>query len=518
MGGYEKKSKDEYYGPGFLESIKNLSESELREQLNLFSKKDHKWLPYNDCTWVALQDLDKRVVDKNHEILPFYSRKNRAIKIEDCGASNDQWNREHVYPSGRFRQDNNVRNIKSEPENDSRRENSFAFNDLHHLVATDVSVNGKERGNLDFGDVGDDAVTKPDDDDCKECKRSLDYFQPGKGQRGEVARKLFYMDIRYDNDSTLNLRLQKSTTSGEGKNFALGDLYTLLKWHCQNAVSPDENVRNNGVQSWQGNRNPFIDYPELVEKIYGKTCKCILSPRAEDCESKQIKVRIISALVNPEGDDQGKETVTIKNYGNSLISLTGWTISGNNGNLSDLEGKDLGEGETYKINGLGKDGFAQLTNRAASKITLYNNDAKLVDEVTYDKTTSGVELRNDDFTRVSDIIKVRIVSALVNPNGSDTNKETVTIENFGSASVNLAGWTVKGNNDKTSPLEGIDLAPGKRYVIKGLGAASDSAQLKNKVGSKITLFDGAQIEIDQVTYDKTTSGVEIRKDNFSREL
>ena len=85
--------------------------------------------------------------------------------------------------------------------------------------------------------------------------------------------------------------------------------------------------------------------------------------------------------------------------------------------------------------------------------------------------------------------------------------------------MNLAGWTVKGNNDKTSPLEGIDLAPGKRYVIKGLGAASDSsAQLRNEVGSTITLFDGAQIEIDQVTYDKTTSGVEIRKDNFSREL
>jgi hypothetical protein len=112
---------------------------------------------------------------------------------------------------------------------------------------------------------------------------------------------------------------------------------------------------------------------------------------------------------------------------------------------------------------------------------------------------------------------VRIISALVNPEPTDAENETVTIKNCGDVRIDLTGWTIKGNNDNTSRLMKKELLAGEKYTIKGLGK-SGSAQLKNKAGSTITLYADAERKnvIDKVTYDKTTPGEEIGTDNFSR--
>ena len=183
---------------------------------------------------------------------------------------------------------------------------------------------------------------------------------------------------------------QKKKAKDKDQTFELGDLESLLKWHCAKGVTPEEKSRNDRVQSWQGNRNPFIDYPELVEKIYGKKC---------DSSDDIIKVRIVSALVNPDGRDANRETVTIENLGNTSVNLKGWTIAGRNDNKSDLEDTELAPGERYVIEGLGRSGSAQLTNRVDSTITLYDDAQNVIDEVTYDRTTSGEEIGEDNFSR-----------------------------------------------------------------------------------------------------------------------
>ena len=48
----------------------------------------------------------------------------------------------------------------------------------------------------------------------------------------------------------------------------LGYLSELLRWHCNYPVSDTERIRNNGVQTWQGNRNPFIDRPQYAKQIW----------------------------------------------------------------------------------------------------------------------------------------------------------------------------------------------------------------------------------------------------------
>jgi hypothetical protein len=55
-------------------------------------------------------------------------------------------------------------------------------------------------------------------------------------------------------------------------------LQLLLKWHRQDPVSLKEVRRNEEVSKIQGNRNPFIDYPQLVEYVWGADSSLAFEP------------------------------------------------------------------------------------------------------------------------------------------------------------------------------------------------------------------------------------------------
>jgi endonuclease I len=79
--------------------------------------------------------------------------------------------------------------------------------------------------------------------------------------RGDVARILFYMAIRYDG-------LTLKDVLGDAENTAMGKLSTLLRWNAEDGVDDFERQRNNRIYSYQGNRNPFIDFPKLADAIW----------------------------------------------------------------------------------------------------------------------------------------------------------------------------------------------------------------------------------------------------------
>ena len=105
------------------------------------------------------------------------------------------------------------------------------------------------------------------------------------GRRGDVARALFYMDVRYEGGThgitdaaepdlilTDSNGLIVSDTS-ENKSVAyMGMLSVLLEWHEADPVDDVERARNDTVYSYQGNRNPFIDHPEWVHCVFEDTC------------------------------------------------------------------------------------------------------------------------------------------------------------------------------------------------------------------------------------------------------
>lgn len=200
---------------------------------------DHTQLSY-DQVWLALRETDEDPSNKNNVIL-FYSGVSRSKTAN--GGNVGQWNREHTWAKSH----GNFGTSKG------------PGTDVHHLRPTDVQVNSS-RGNLDF-DNGGDFIKN-----CDECKRASNSFEPPNRVKGDVARILFYMATRYEQGDKVDLELNEKLGNGSAPYH--GKLSTLLKWHEQDPVDEFESNRNDIIQKWQGNRNPFIDHPEWVNLIW----------------------------------------------------------------------------------------------------------------------------------------------------------------------------------------------------------------------------------------------------------
>lgn len=202
----------------------------------------HTQLSYDEA-WEALRETDEDPKNKSNVIL-FYSGESRSKNSNGGGVG--QWNREHTWAKSH----GNFGTSKG------------PGTDIHHLRPTDVQVNSS-RGNLDFDNGGSPVKG------CNGCFKTASSFEPPDHVKGDVARILFYMATRYEKGDKVDLELNEKL--GNGSNPYHGKLSTLLKWHEQDPVDEFELNRNNIIQKWQGNRNPFIDHPEWVNLIWKQT-------------------------------------------------------------------------------------------------------------------------------------------------------------------------------------------------------------------------------------------------------
>ena len=201
---------------------------------------DNTRLSY-DAVWTALKDTDQDPNNTNN-VIELYT--GRSIAKSSNGGNAGQWNREHVFAQSRG----------------GFTTSAGPGTDLHHLRAEDVTVNGT-RGNKDF-DNGGTAVSG-----CTDCWTDGDSFEPRDAVKGDVARMLFYMAVRYEGDDGF-YDLELSTVSGSAVP-RIGDLDVLLAWNAADPVDAFEMRRNDRIHAqWQGNRNPFIDHPEWATAIW----------------------------------------------------------------------------------------------------------------------------------------------------------------------------------------------------------------------------------------------------------
>lgn len=223
----------------------------LRAAINKDISKDHKQLTYSEV-WTVVTHSDEDPTDDTKVVLIYKGTSiGKGLNAGLAGNGGDNWNREHVWSKSH-----------GFPDQDQ-----WAYTDAHHLRPADASINS-ERSNLDFNEGGEALTEAP------ENKKDNDSFEPRDEVKGDVARMMFYMDVRYEgaaSDNTPNLVLVKDevTESGEPE---FGNLCTLYKWHQEDPVSDFEKNRNNVVYEFQGNRNPFIDRPEWVQEIFGPAC------------------------------------------------------------------------------------------------------------------------------------------------------------------------------------------------------------------------------------------------------
>ncbi|MFH8369925.1 endonuclease I family protein [Streptomyces sp. NPDC018031] len=213
---------------------------ELKQALHTIISDQTK-LSYDDV-WEALKVTDEDPSNPANVILLYTGR---SQSKESNGTGDDDWNREHVW-------------AKSHGDFGTA---TGPGTDIHHLRPTDLTVNST-RGSKDFDAGGDELQEAPGnytDDDS---------FEPRDAVKGDVARMILYMAVRYDGDDGFP-DLEPNDQVGNGSAPHIGRLSVLKKWNDEDPPDDFESKRNQVIfDQYQHNRNPFIDHPEWVNEIW----------------------------------------------------------------------------------------------------------------------------------------------------------------------------------------------------------------------------------------------------------
>ncbi|MFI8287655.1 endonuclease I family protein [Streptomyces sp. NPDC085614] len=212
---------------------------ELKTALHTIVSRQTK-LSYDEV-WDALQTTDEDPDNPGNVIL-LYSGRSQAKAAHGSGA--DDWNREHVW-------------AKSHGDFGTA---TGPGTDIHHLRPEDASVNAT-RGNLDFDNGGDPV------DEAPGSKVDGDSFEPRDAVKGDVARMILYMAVRYDGSDGFP-DLEPNDRVGNGSAPFMGSLTALRQWNDADPPDAFEKARNERIFGIQKNRNPFVDHPEWVAAIW----------------------------------------------------------------------------------------------------------------------------------------------------------------------------------------------------------------------------------------------------------
>lgn len=234
---------------GYYSSLEGLSGAALKQALqdiiaNPTVVRAHS---YGDITDI-LKTADQNPLNSNQVWLMYVETPRAKFDFQTSSNSAGKWNREHIYPQSRGGFADGTSDTADGiniwvPTNANDILAGHA--DAHHLRAEDGPENSL-RNNKDYGLTG--------------------YNGPSGSQnswKGDVARAVFYMAVRYNGLNVVNGDIP-DTTVGQ-----LGDLATLLAWNNLDPKDDFEMNRNNYIYTWQVNRNPFIDYPNLADYIFG---------------------------------------------------------------------------------------------------------------------------------------------------------------------------------------------------------------------------------------------------------
>ena len=195
--------------------------------------------------------------------------------------TNKSWQREHAFCASLMTGSSTGDAVKTKGR----------ATDFHNLFASESSANGS-RGNKNYGIVSNKTPGNYTDRTTNEGQDGYCYnttvFEPGNYDKGRVSRAIFYMATMYKNeeyDSTNGVTMKGLTivedpvsyVSGNGCAFAHGNLSALLTWNNSYAVDYLEMQHNISVYRdiytgdgyAQGNRNPYVDFPSLVDYAFG---------------------------------------------------------------------------------------------------------------------------------------------------------------------------------------------------------------------------------------------------------
>ncbi len=291
---------------GYYDSVDTSSPQSLRESLHEIID-DHQRFPYTSSdtdTWDILELADENQ-ENDQQIITLYSN----TDFYKQGGGNDFYNREHTWPKS-----------YGFPDNDA--ELNYPYTDTHALFLSDGDYN-YARSNHPYDSCdescfeyatdanngrGGEGGGYPGDSNWETGLYTEGKWEVWNGRRGDVARALMYLDVRYEGgkhgitgasepDLILTDELQRIDSSRTGNNEPvayMGMLSVLLDWHRQDPVDAVEMQHHETVASFQGNRNPFIDHPEWASCVF-----------EGQCSSLRINAGMSDAWYNPATAGQG---------------------------------------------------------------------------------------------------------------------------------------------------------------------------------------------------------------------
>ncbi|WP_378188290.1 endonuclease [Aquimarina sp. W85] len=405
----------------------NLTGVSLKNELASKVTNTHTtFLSYTPGVWDALKQTDLDPLGSGKVILLYgyndtdgNTTTDRTRGINNNGGGTTDWNREHVYPKSL----GNPNLGTSGPGADA-----------HHLRPSDVQRNSN-RGSRKFGDGSGNSGTT-----------SQGHWYPGDEFKGDVARMMFYMYIRYGNRCLPTNVAVGSTTANDSNMVQL-----LLQWNVEDPVSVLELQRNLLLEGIQGNRNPFIDNPAFATSIWG-------GPQAED-RFGTGSAEDMQAPTAPKNLSSTSTTQTstqlIWDAATDNVGVTGYEIY-RNGSLyttvsnttAIISGLSMGTTYTFTIKARDAAGNRSANSNSRSVTTQNGNPG---------------EIHNAVF--ISEYVE-----------GSSYNKAIEIVNRTGST-INLSAYRLKKQSNGAGPwssgisLSGI-LANGAVYVIANNQASS----------------------------------------------
>ncbi len=272
---------------GYYASLEGLSGAALKQAVqNIIANPSVVRLHSYADIWEILKTSDQNPLNSGQIWEIYLEQPMSKIDQQQSSSIVGKWNREHIFCQSRggfVVADIDLADGIGIWTNTSAASTVDGVSDAHHIRA----VNGQEnssRNNKNYGNVNTASV----------------YAGATGSQgswRGDVARACFYMAVRFIGLNVVNG--DPSENNGTNPSGNIGDLATLLTWNTSDPRDDFEMNRNNYIQTWQYNRNPFIDHPLLANYIFGSQFG---SPWFAALASESFDITDVKVYPNPATD------------------------------------------------------------------------------------------------------------------------------------------------------------------------------------------------------------------------
>ncbi|WP_051605788.1 endonuclease [Polaribacter sp. Hel_I_88] len=314
----------------------NLATKTINEHTNFLS--------YTPGVWEALKVTDLNPSNTSEVLLVYgYSASGNTARSrgrDENGGDQGDWNREHTYP--RSLGNPNLGSVG-------------AGADAHHLRPSDVNYNG-QRGSLKFADGSGNSGNVSGG------------WYPGDEWKGDIARMMMYMYIRYDSQCLPNV-----VGVGSSANTPDNMIDLFLKWNVEDPVSDFEIQRNTYHDSnatyAQGNRNPFIDNAYLATRIWGGDAAIDswgIYITADD-EAPTVPTNVTLSNITTTSMDVAWSASSDNEAVTKYEVFVNGTLNGNT-TTTNYSITNLNPNTTYSISVLAKD----IANNASAQSTVVN--------------------------------------------------------------------------------------------------------------------------------------------------